>query len=723
MAIKRSDFIENFLTETMENIQLLGDIIISLRRNPENGDKLTELLRLLHSIKGTSRMMKFQTIEAIAHSLEDIFKGIRDQRFKITKPLIQLVLNSATYFEHALEKIKTEGNDEIETKHLFSVFQKAIAGLDFDLDLLKRDLPETDNGTESKTQDKADQGGQRDYESVRIKVSKIDEIITQLNTLIIQQFQFKKENENIQELDENLRETRRKLHNLSDIYPELKAIESEVATSQKTSQQIMKNYSEEMVQLEHTSFDLQELILGLRMLPMELVLGPLKKMVEETALAMNKEINFETSGTDLLLDRTILEQINDPIIHIIRNSIDHGIESVKERLANGKSKEGRILIKCTSESGRINLEISDNGRGLDFEAIREKALILFPENKEEIIEMDDRGLSSFLFKSGFSTKEKISNLSGRGVGLNIVQHNIENVKGKITLDSEIGKGTTFKLSLPLSLATVEGFFIESQKERFLIPAAFVKEILIVKKEDILNILNRNVIRVRDQIIPVYPLASLLDKDISTSQDKFSVIVVESLSATIGIIVDSVIQFASLIYKPLPGNLVKLKALQGIVFDENFDIINILYIPDLINRFKSIRSIEFRKRFSNEDKEYKQILVVDDSLSTREIEKSILELDGYNVELAVDGIDALEKIKDQYFHLILTDLQMPRMDGFTLIENIRRQEKFSKTPIIVVSSESKGGTEQKLKEIGANAIFNKKDFDRGSLLQKVKELIG
>ena len=360
---------------------------------------------------------------------------------------------------------------------------------------------------------------------------------------------------------------------------------------------------------------------------------------------------------------------------------------------------------------------------MDFEAIREKALNLFPDSKEEIDEMNDNSLSTFLFKPGFTTKKKISNLSGRGVGLNIVQHNIENVKGKITLSSEKGEGTTFTLSLPLSLATVDGFFIASQEERFLIPAAFVREILIVEKDDILSILNRNVIRVRDQIIPVYPLASLLDKDVSTSQDKFSVIVVESLGDTIGIIVDSVIQFASLIYKPLPGNLVKLKVLQGIVFDENFDIINILYIPDLINRFKGVRSIEFRKRFSNEDKEYKKILVVDDSLSTREIEKSILELDGYNVELAVDGIDALEKMRDQYFHLILTDLQMPRMDGFTLIENIRRQEKFSKTPIIVVSSEANKDTVQKLKSIGANTTFNKRDFDRGSLLQKVRELIG
>jgi len=720
MAINRSDFLENFLNETRENIQALGDIIIFIRKTPDDSEKLSELLRLLHSIKGTARMMKYPTIESIAHGLEDIFKGVRDRRYKISKPLIQLVLSSITYIERALEKINSYDTDEIMIKALLLVYQRAMSGLPFSLDLLRNDgEKEEDSG--SKTEEKNRDTAPKDYETIRIKTSRVDEIIKHLNTLIIQQFQFKKENENMLELDKDLRETRKKIHNLSDRYPELKELENDIISNQKMVQKIQKGYSEGMVQLEHTSFELQEQILGLRMLPLELVIGPLKTMVEETALAMNKEINLQTSGTDLLLDKTILEQINDPIIHLIRNSIDHGIEPAVAREAVGKPVTGNISIKCKSESGRIILKIEDDGRGLDYPTIREKALRLFPDMENEINEMNDGSLSSFLFKSGFTTRTKITNMSGRGVGLDIVKTNIENIKGKITLSSEEGRGTVFSLSLPLSLATVDGFFVSSQRERFLIPAAFVREILIVTRDDVMSILNRNAIRVREQIIPVYPLSALLDKDRISNPEKLSVVVVESMGDIIGIIVDSVIQFASLIYKPLPGNLVQLKAIQGIVFDENFDIINILYIPELINRFKGIRNIEFRKRFSNEEKEYKQILVVDDSLSTREIEKSILELDGYNVELAVDGIDALEKMRNQYFHLILTDIKMPRMDGLTLIENVRRQEKFSDTPIVIVSSEINDN--KSLKDTGADAVFNKRDFDRGSLLHKVKELIG
>jgi two-component system chemotaxis sensor kinase CheA len=718
MSIDKSNFLENFVNETKENIQSLGDIIIILRKDPGNGEKLSELLRMLHSIKGASRMMKFETIEKITHGLEDIFKGVRDQRYQINKQLIQLVLSSITYLEKSLALIIKGGTGQIQTKALMSVYQKAAAGLAFSLDHLDRDS----ENRQAIEKDK-DSSGDRvnDYETVRIKISKVDEIIKQLNTLIIQQFQFKKENENMLELEGNIRETRNRIHNLSDKYPELKELDNSLLGELKTIQNIQKSYSESLVQLEHTGFDLQELILGLRMLPLALVINPLKTMVEETALAMDKEINLTTVGTDLLLDKNILEQINDPIIHLIRNSIDHGIETAEERKAAGKPETGNISIKCHSESGRIILRIEDDGQGLDYPSIRKKALHLFPDMDDEIAEMDDHSISSFLFRSGFTTKDTITNLSGRGVGLDIVKTNIESIKGKIIVESEWGKGTVFSLSLPLSLATVDGFFVSSQEEKFLIPAAFVREILIVSRDDVLSMLNRNVIRVRDQIIPVYPLSSLLNKDRVTNPEKLSVVVVESLGDIIGIIVDSVIQFSSLIYKPLPGNLARLKIIQGVVFDENFEIINILYVPDLINRFKGIRNIEFRKRFSNTEKEYKQILVVDDSLSTREIEKSILELDGYSVVMAVDGIDAMEKMRDQYFHLILTDINMPRMDGITLIENVRRQEKFSDTPIVVVSSET--DDRASLIDKGASAIFNKRDFDRGSLLQKVKELIG
>ncbi|MBN2656047.1 MAG: response regulator [Spirochaetales bacterium] len=722
MPISKEAFVDNYLNEARENLVLLSDVVIALRRDPENPETLSELLRLLHTLKGSSRMMNYPTLEEIAHSLEDIFKGVKERRFAISKPLIQLVLSSVDYMELALKSIRNTGSDLIPHKRLKQAFQKAMSGLQFNLDDLEGDR-DSRAGEPAEAAAEEKKSGLGDYDTVRIKVSVIDDIVKQLNGLIIQQFKFKKENETLAELETGLREIQDRFRLIADRVPEAGEFTRAVDNTVKQVQKIRKSYTEETAQLEHMSFELQEDILGLRMLPMEIVLGPLKKMVEETALMLDKEIDFSISGTDLLLDKTILEQINDPIIHLLRNAIDHGIEPVDERVAAGKEKAGKISIICHSEGGRINISIRDDGRGIDYDAIREKALQLNPDQEEEIREMEERNLINFLFQSGFTTTRKVTSLSGRGVGLDIVRSNIENIKGKITLESVKGEGTEFLLSLPLSLATVAGFFVSSRNERFLIPAAFVREILIVQRSEVIQVLNRNVIRLRDMIIPVYPLSSLLEGEESYSGDKLSVVIVESLGDIIGIVVDAVIQFTSLIYKPLPGNLVNLKAIQGVVFDENFDIINILFIPELIDRFKGIRNIEFRRKFSSKSKEYKQILVVDDSKTTREIEKSILELDNYNVDLAEDGIDALDKLKKQYYHLIITDVKMPRMDGITLIENLRRQDKYKSTPVIVVSSEDMAGLKDNAMKAGANAIINKKDFDRGSLLEKVRNLLG
>jgi two-component system chemotaxis sensor kinase CheA len=269
MAIDRNDFLENFVNESRENIQSLGDVIIILRKNPSDSEKLDEFLRLLHSIKGSARMMKYESIESIAHGLEDIFKGVRDQRYIITKPLIQLVLTSISHMEEALNQISLRGHDDIKIKGLLDIFQKAVAGIPYSLTQLENDSSGVEGGPDMNHRDTM---GGKDYDTVRIKISKVDDIIKQLNTLIIQQFQFKRENERIQVLEQNLRETRNKIHSLCERLPELKEIDNELQTEYKMVQNIQKGYSEGMVQLEHSSFDLQELILGLRMLPLELVL-------------------------------------------------------------------------------------------------------------------------------------------------------------------------------------------------------------------------------------------------------------------------------------------------------------------------------------------------------------------------------------------------------------------------------------------------------------------
>jgi two-component system chemotaxis sensor kinase CheA len=386
---------------------------------------------------------------------------------------------------------------------------------------------------------------------------------------------------------------------------------------------------------------------------------------------------------------------------------------------------GHLELSCAAESGHIVIRIKEDGKGLDYARVRSRAKELFPAQAGDIDTMEESALNSYLFMSGFSTKDAISDLSGRGVGLDIVRHNIEKIKGKITLTSVKGQGTEFVLALPLSLATVDGFFVGSSGEKFLVPANFVKEVIIVKAGDVMDLLNRRAFVLRNIVVPMYPLSVLLGKDEDDPFDrqKFYIVVVEAFGEIMGIMVDSIIQYTTLIYKPVPANLAGIKAIQGIVFDENFDIINILYVPELMNQCKRIRSIDTRRRYSSARRETKRILVVDDSHTTREIEKSILELEQYQVSTAVDGIDGLEKLREQHYHLIVTDINMPRMDGLTFVGNLRNIAAYQDIPVIVVSSDEDPVLRRKFMDSGASSFIVKSEFERGNLVETVKSLIG
>ncbi len=742
MAINREAFIANYLEELADNLSVVDSGILVLKKDPENDEELTRLLRSLHTIKGSSRMLKFSTVEKIAHGIENVFKGVKEERYPVSTELIQLVFITTDTIRNAAEVIRVSGDDTLEIHSLLNAYDYAYAGEPYDVQALRSEYgkkevfsavppPEETGGSGGSEPEEAapsrrplpssSDEGEGEYDTIRIQVSRIDKIVKLLNNLIIRQFQLRKENEVLAGMERSLQTlgSSGAGHKGSSLFSE------EMTSLMENLQVLKKSFQEELPQIERNIFDLQEEILSLRMLPLELILGSLGKMVEETAIITGKEISYSTRGTELKLDKFILERLHDPVIHIVRNSVDHGIETPEERKAAGKEAEGRLEIACSSEGGNIVIRIRDDGRGLDYEKIRRRAMEMEPLRREEIEEMDDTALNSYLFRSGFSTKDEITDLSGRGVGLDIVRYNIEKMKGKISLSSKKGEGTEFKLSLPLSLATVNGFFIKSAGEKFLIPAAFVREIVIVHSGEELDLLNRKGYKLRDLIVPLYPLSSIIEGHESDQapKNKSFVVIVESMGEVVGIVVDAVIQYNSLIYKPVPKNLASLKSIQGIVFDENYNIINILFIPEIITRFKRIRGIDTRRRFSSGTREYKKVLVVDDSFSTREIEKSILELEHYDVFTAVDGIDGLEKLKEQRFSLIITDIHMPRMDGLTFLENLRKDERYATTPVIVISSDENQAGQSRFREAGADRFIIKSDFDRGNLLKEVKELIG
>ena len=349
---------------------------------------------------------------------------------------------------------------------------------------------------------------------------------------------------------------------------------------------------------------------------------------------------------------------------------------------------------------------------------------IYPERADEIAEMNEKYLQQFLFVSGFSTASKQSMISGRGVGLDSVRTSMDKLKGRIRVRSTKNQGSTFELSLPLSLATQEGLFLQSGGTKFLVLSHYVTEIITEADSELIQLQHGTFLPLRNDLLPVYDASLILGKKgiKQKNKGKNSIVVVEYLEKRIGIMVDNIVNYMTVVVKPLPNVLKKFSAVQGVVFDENYNIIPLIHVPDLMHRMNALKEYEVKSFEVDHSKPEYFVLVADDSHTTRQIEKIILEAEGYNVTIACDGIDALEKLKNQRFDILITDIKMPRMDGIVLIENIRRMELTKNLPVIVISSVFEEETLAKVKEAGAQGYIVKSDFERGNLVAKVKELL-
>ena len=696
MAKVSSDIIESFTAEVHELLSLSRKDIIALKAAQLDEETLSRLLRNLHTIKGNARMLEFSTIEKLAHAVEDIYKSVKDGKITTTDRLITLVCAVADKIDECVVSITKKGTDEKDIELYLQYCDKLAAGELIDIESFVAEIKKQDQKLTSDEDDDLNENVS-EIQSIRIKLSRVNEIITAFDTMITREFHLKHQLDELQKFEETT-----KNHELA---------------------KIRKQFESDIYALESSIFSVQEQVFNLRMLPISIVLNPLENAIALESINLKKKVKCEIPATDIAIDKVILEELSDILMHLVRNALDHGIESPKERKAAGKPETGTISISCLREAKHIELKISDDGRGLNYPKIREKAIKLYPERTEEITNMGDRELSQFLFQSGFSTKDNVTELSGRGVGLDVVWSTVEKIKGRIKIESEAGKGTSFILYFPLSLSTLQGLFVYSNEDKYLIPSQHIVDIIYRKKSEYVTLQNQSYIRLEGQLIPCYSLSSLFDEQkIASNYDADSILIAEYMEQRIGIVVDQVQQFVSLVVKPLPRAFKNFSILQGIVFDEHYDIVPILHVPDILKKFKSLRGYDIKKYEAATKKRVQHILIVDDSETTRQIEKSILENVDFVVDEAVDGIDALEKAKSKQYDLIMTDKDMPRMTGLVLLDNLRRMEQYKDVPVVIVSDDQSPKSIAEFKALGANEVITKGNFERGKLINTIKALL-
>jgi chemotaxis protein histidine kinase CheA/CheY-like chemotaxis protein len=720
MAIDRVKFIGKFVEEAREHIRKINEGLLILEKRSEDKEALSSVFRSAHTIKGSSRMLKLNTISEIAHKMEDTLEALRGERIQCAKEIFDLLFNGIDIISELVEKTASGQDITMDTSKICKELEMASKGSLKEKEVVEVKEQKTLSADVAKKADKP-----KADSTIRVNAEKLDEIIKLMGEMVSNQSKLKQRIADLRKLEASLKKNMETTANLRDDGF------SSAQQAYLSIRQISSNIRDDVNLQELLTADLQEKALKMRMLPISTIFDTFHRAVRDMSTSLSKKVDLFIEGGETELDKKIIEKIGDPIIHMIRNSIDHGIEKPEDRINAGKPETGTIKLSACYEGGSVAIEIADDGAGIPIKKIREKALHKDICSQEQLDNMSESEIIELIFHPGFSTAEIITDLSGRGVGMDVVRKNIvEALKGAIRINTKEGRGTTFYITLPLTLSIMRILLFTVSDMVFAISASFVHEIIKVAGSEVIDIVDKKAIRLREEIIPIVKIETLLNLSVAAKhpgnddeERDALIIIINAGNEKLGLIVDSLINEEETVIKPLPSHLKKIKWVAGVIITGKNEVVNLLHAPMIIASAKEAKDTGHYRRFTEEEKKQLNILVVDDSINTREIEKSILEVYGYKVDLAGDGIEAIEKAKEFKYDLIITDIEMPRLDGFSLTEKFRQDEAYKHTPIIIVTSREKEEDKKRGIQVGADAYIVKGAFDQTNLLETVQNLIG
>lgn len=471
---------------------------------------------------------------------------------------------------------------------------------------------------------------------------------------------------------------------------------------------------------------LQQDIQNIRMVPVESIFESFPQMMRNLARDENKEFRFLLTGMKVEADRAMLQELKDPVMHLLRNAADHGIEPPGERKAKGKEAMGTICLDIETIGNRLHIRVTDDGRGINMQKVRQTAISrgLLAESAAAESSPDD--LMPLLFQPGFSTADVVTELSGRGFGLSVVSEAVARLQGDVSVTAPIAGGNSVSLSVPLAASTRRLMLVSCLGQTFGIPLHCIESLDTIRSAEIETVENRQVLRREGRILPLQDLARLLgiaDPAVKPEGERLSVLILKSGDKRAAVVVDAFLTQVESLVKNLDPHLARLGKFSGGILLVDGSVVLVLNPVELIEAFKKTPAgtvLNIQKPAAA--RKAPSILVVDDSITTRTLEMSILEAHGYEVEVAIDGIEALEFLRSHSFDLVVTDIQMPRMNGFGLLEEMKKDPLLAKLPVILVTSlENKTDQELGL-SLGADAYIIKRKFDQRDLLDAIRQML-
>jgi chemotaxis protein histidine kinase CheA len=795
-SLKLDEQTEIFIKEGWELIEKINRDLVNLEKNPQDQSVIDNLNRTIHTLKGSAQLLNFQRIGSLAHKIEDLFAKSKESEKGLSENHMDLTFKAVDAIQDLMNAIKNGGDEtgseaDLIIKQIDE--QLAITGLKSP-PLELEDKPVVPQTKPKLIPAEKMQEVYKDTDQViKITTETLDNLINMAAELIINKTQLSAYVDKLRSivvtLDDDkkrLRKTNRAissflektvgddtktkikkeidkevLDDIISVSDEFKDVMNTFDTVSSSFRTITQEFEQNIGQISTLTKSLHDDILQVRMLPTEMLFNRFPRAVRDMAKKLKKKVNLVVEGEKTEMDRALIESLTDPLMHLVRNAVDHGIETPQERKDQGKSEDGIILLKARRSKNQILIEVQDDGAGIDPEVVKNVIIKKNLASKEELEEMNTADIMEFVFHPGFSTREKASDVSGRGVGLDVVADHLKKLKGDIRINSTQGKGTIISIRVPLTLAIAQAMLVKVGPETLAIPLASVEETIQFKDPELVEQDEKAFITVREKLIPVAYLSALLnyrtgEKSIGLKSN--TAIIVQESGARYALIVDDVLRREEIVIKSLGEHLAHVPYISGGTIYGDGSVGLILDIPSITQRIeadvygqdKDFSDIERAREFVSQESKKTSVeltavekepepkikmlvkrkkirgrapkaLIVDDSLSVRKFISSVLEKNRYTTVLAEDGPEALVHLRKGKFDVVITDLEMPKMHGFDLIREIRSYKKYQSIPIVILTGRSGKKHKDKGSELGANAYITK-PFKENDLLKSLDDFI-
>jgi two-component system chemotaxis sensor kinase CheA len=758
MVNKNDEFLKKLLAifrvEAGEHLQAMSSGLLALEKMPDDAQQaalVETVFREAHSLKGAARAVNLMEIESVCQSLESVFAALKGKRLAVSPPLVDLLQQAMD----ALGGLLAPGASPSPSRSpavaaLKRRLDDAAAGM---MPGLRTPPPPSVAHTPPASPPPVPEPAP---DTVRISTVKLDMVMRQAEEFLSPRLAAGQRTRELHEAVAALvvwKKERARIH------PALRWIERtstrrlQDAGSARERQEIsrlleyldaeqlhMKMLEDRLARLTRSAEHDRRTLSGMtdsllhdvkemQLLPFASLLDMFPRFIRELAREQGKEVEPALRGGEIEIDRRILEAMKDPLIHLLRNAIDHGIEPPAARVDQRKSPRGTITMTVSQQDGgKVEVLVADDGAGIDASRVRAAADRLGLVSTEEAQRLDESGAQALVFQSGVTTSPLITDVSGRGLGLAIVREKVERLGGSVTLESRPGAGTTFRIVLPLTLATFRGILVRAGEQLCVIPAARVERVTRVTSQDIRTVENRETIALDGQALALVWLGDVLELPRRETAEESAgggpAVVLGSGLARIAFRVDDLLGEQEVLVKTLGPQLVRVRNVVGASVLGTGQVVPVLNVPDLlksaVKRATAPRAPLAARKPDAAEKP--SILVVEDSITSRALLKNILESAGYRVATAVDGIDAYTALKTGAFDLLVSDVEMPRMDGFDLTARVRADKQFAELPVVLVTALGSREHRERGIDVGANAYIVKSSFDQSNLLEVVQRLL-